>query len=175
MKIPIANESGEIIGEEERSIVHEKGLLHSEVFVIIKLKNNKIVFQRRSLTKETKPGLITLSVSGHIDIGMTKEMAVIKELKEETGIDEKIEKLEYLGIIKLCTNDSVTNTINNAIRYFYGYHFDGDINDLKVEKNDGAGFVELSLDQLNNLNEVERGKFVETTFNPDVINFMSKV
>lgn len=67
MKIPIVNEQDEVIGEEERSIIHQKGLLHREAHVIFITPDKKIIFQKRGLNKETYPGLLDWTVGGHVD------------------------------------------------------------------------------------------------------------
>ncbi len=174
MKIPVINEDGEVIGYEERTIVHEKGMLHPEVFVLIKLPNGKFVFQKRSLTKDTCPGLLTFSVSGHIEIGETPLQAGIKELEEETGIIEKPENLIYLGKVLFRNEDSSTKTINNALRYFFGYNFTGSILDLRIEPEDGAGFEEHSIEYIKNITVEERKRFVGSIFIEPVLAMFNK-
>ncbi len=164
-----------MIGAEERALVHKNGLLHPEVFVLIKLLNGKFVFQKRSLSKDTYPGLFTFSVSGHVDLGKTKEEAAICELQEETGINEKIENLKYLGNIILSTTDSKTNTINNSLRYYFGYVFNGKLSDLHIEEEDGAGFAEYSLEELQDMNDEDRSKFVPAIFHPEIVSFFRQI
>jgi isopentenyldiphosphate isomerase len=174
MKIPLINEKGDTIGSEERYIVHRDGLLHPEVFVLIRLPNGKFVFQKRSLTKETHPGKLTFSVSGHIELDQTIEQAAINELKEETGIEEKIENLIYLGKVLFKNVDPNTKTINNALRYFFGYNFKNSISDLKIEPEDGAGFEEYSIENIKNLSEQDKNKFVTSLFFPPVLEMFQK-
>ncbi len=174
MKIPLINERGDVIGSEERSVVHQKGLLHPEVFVLIKLPNDKFVFQKRSITKETHPGKLTFSVSGHVELDQTIEQAAINELREETGIEESIDNLKYLGRVLFRNEDPETKTINNALRYFFGYNFSGTIFDLKIEPEDGAGFEEYSIESIKNLSEQEKSKFVTSLFFPPILEMFSK-
>lgn len=174
MKIPLINEKGDIIGSEERPIVHRDGLLHPEVFVLIRLPDGKFVFQKRSLTKETHPGKLTFSVSGHVELDQTIEQAAINELREETGIEESIDNLAYLGKVLFRNEDPKTKTINNALRYFFGYNFTGSISDLKIEPEDGAGFEEYSLEDIKNLSESEKDKFVTSLFFPPVLEMFEK-
>lgn len=67
MKIPIVDEQDNIIGEEERSVVHKKGLRHREVHVWLLTEDKKIVFQKRALDKETWPGFLDATAGGHVD------------------------------------------------------------------------------------------------------------
>jgi len=174
MKIPLINESGEVIGSEERSIVHKEGLLHPEVFVLLRLPNGKFVFQKRSITKDTNPGMMTFSVSGHIEIGETPIEGAIKELKEEAGIIEKPQNLIYLGKVLLSQADPKMKTVNNSLRYFFGYNFTGQISDLIIEPEDGAGFEAHSIEEIKNLNEEERKRFVKSLFVDEILEMFNK-
>ncbi len=175
MKIPIVNEQGEVIGSEERSVVHQKGLLHPEVFVIIELPNGKLVFQKRATNKETNPGKLTLSATGHVELSQTPEEAAIAELYEETGIKESIENLKFVDKFILKTEDSLTDTINYSIRYCFSYKYSGKLSDLKVEEGAGAGFEEYYVSDVLNLSEEEKSKFVKVIFSPQLKNIFEKL
>jgi 8-oxo-dGTP diphosphatase len=60
------------------------------VIGVVKFKD-KILFLKRTSNRETFPNLWQ-TVSGFIDEGETKEAAVLREVKEETGLDGKITK-----------------------------------------------------------------------------------
>lgn len=55
-------------------------------FIII--KDNKVLAEKRKLTKKVVPGKIALP-GGHIKKGESPENAVIHELKEEIGVNAK--------------------------------------------------------------------------------------
>ncbi len=164
MKIPIVDEQGNIIGSEERSVVHANGLLHQEVMVIIRLPNNKVVFQKRSMLKDTNPGKVTYSASGHVEEGQTPLEAAIRELEEETGIKVPPQDLRYLGQCIHVTKDPKNKIINNSLKYFYGHNFNGSLGDLKIEENEGVGFEEHTFEEIKNLNTREREKYVDSLF-----------
>jgi len=67
MRIPIVDEKDNIIGEEERSVIHQKGILHREVHVWFITPDRKIIFQKRKLGQETYPGLLDATAGGHVD------------------------------------------------------------------------------------------------------------
>ncbi len=166
--LPIIDEEGNVIGREDRMTVHEKGLLHPEVHVLIKLPDNSFVFQRRSLTKDLAPGKLTFSVGGHISFGQTPEEAVIRELKEETGLRRTIGDLVFLGMMREQWEG------NNSLKYVYGLRFDGKLADLKVEPEDGAGFESYSLAALRELSEEQKRDFVPVIFNPSMLSLFEK-
>lgn len=60
--------------------------LNCIVFIII--KDDKVLAEKRKLTKKVVPGKVALP-GGHIEEGENPENAVIRELKEELGIDTK--------------------------------------------------------------------------------------
>ncbi len=173
-RLPVINETGEVIGSEERKVIHTQGILHPEVHVLIRLSNGKFVFQKRSMTKDVEPGLLTYAVGGHVEIDETKEEAVIKELREETGIREEIGRLQYLGECLSKTGDPYGKTINYCLKYFYGYDFGGELADLQVEEKDGAGFEAFSLEEIQEMPVLERGKFALSLYNPEILGMFKK-
>ena len=60
-----------VIGSAPRSLVHARGLLHRSAHVLIFTDSlpRKILLQKRSMLKDSNPGLYTTSCSGHIDSG----------------------------------------------------------------------------------------------------------
>lgn len=82
----VVNEQDEVIGQERRSIVHAKHLLHRASYVMIFNQKGEVLIQKRSATKDTFPNCWTSSVSGHVDAGETYLEAAHRELGEEVGI-----------------------------------------------------------------------------------------
>jgi isopentenyldiphosphate isomerase len=175
VKIPIVNEQDEVIGEEERFTVHQKGLLHREAHVIFVTSDKKIIFQKRGLNKETYPGLLDWTVGGHVDSALdTYEQTATREAKEETGIDVSgqlilIEKLRSKSF------DSSTNLINNRFTQIFGYLYKGDVKDLKLEDKEALGFEAYSLDQLENLSDEDKKKFIGKTISLESIDLYKKI
>jgi isopentenyldiphosphate isomerase len=144
-KLDIIDEQENIIDQTARDEVHIKGLLHREVHVWLYTPDNKIIFQKRSATKDTFPNLLDASVGGHVDLGETPEIASIKELEEEAGIKADISELNFIDKKRSNSTDPQTGKINNVIRYVYSYLYEGDITDLTLEEGKGDGFVAYSI------------------------------
>ena len=175
--VPIVDEEGNVIGKETRKDAHLKGLRHPVVRVLIKLPNNKFVFQRRSLLKEINPGLITYSVGGHVQAGQTTDEAAVMELKEETGIEASIEQLVFLGKGKNIGEENIEpawGQPHRVVAYFYGLRYEGTLESMKIEAGDGDGFVAYSVAEINALSPEKKAEFVSIIFRPEVWEFFEK-
>ena len=100
-KVYILNEKGEVLGLEDRPIVHENGTLHAGVQCWVMNSKGQILIQRRSAKKEQSPGKWDVSFGGHctktdnphgIYVGN-----LIKEGYEELGLTIDVENIVKLG------------------------------------------------------------------------------
>ena len=82
----IIDENDHIIGQEMRSIVHQRGLWHRGAHVLLFTSDNKLIVQRRSKTKSQSPLTLDCSVSEHVQAGETYHEAASRGLKEELGL-----------------------------------------------------------------------------------------
>lgn len=168
--LEIVDENEQVVGRAPRDQVHDEGLLHREVHVWFVTSSKEIVFQKRALTKDTEPGLLDATAGGHIDEGCSPIEAALTEVYEETGQQLAPNDLHLLGKVRKNTATS-NGRINNVIRYVYGYHFIGLFNDLVAEAGGSDGFVLYKLQQLQQLNEGERKKFVKQVIGPEYLQF----
>ena len=83
----VVNERDEIIGRETRREVHRTGLKHRAVHVFVFNSRGEIFLQKRSMTKDSSPGLWDSSASGHLDCGEDYDACAMRELREEIGLD----------------------------------------------------------------------------------------
>ena len=90
------NYIGEKIGTVDKQIAHEKGLWHKSVHVWIINDKNEILLQYRCADKKLYPDTWDVSFAGHINAGESSIQAVIREGKEELGIDVDLDKLSYV-------------------------------------------------------------------------------
>lgn len=118
-KIDILNEYGEYTGEAiDRDEAHQKGLWHKAVVVfIISEDNQNVLLQQRSATKKLWPNLWDITAGGHVLTGELGYDAVIRETKEELGIDVNKEELEFIG----ATTSKVVK--GDIVDYHYNEYF----------------------------------------------------
>ena len=166
--LDIVDENDNIIGRETREKVHQEGLLHREVHVYFITPKKEIVFQHRTKDKDLYPNLLDATVGGHVDAGDNYSFSAIKEIKEETGLEVKLENLIFLNKErKRSSYDPQTNKLNNTWKEIYIYNFNGQLSDLKVEKGKALGFELWSVEKLKNIREEEKKRFI-----PYVVDFV---
>jgi isopentenyldiphosphate isomerase len=79
----VVDENDIVLDYLPRSEVHAKNLLHRTISVVIFNSKGEIVLQKRSLSKDTNPGMLGNAVGGHVNKGESYEDAAKKEAKEE--------------------------------------------------------------------------------------------
>ncbi len=84
----IVDDNDEVIGEESRSVVHQKGLLHRGAHVWLFAPDGKVLIQRRTNDRSTAPGALDCSVSEHVKAGEDYLAAAQRGLKEELGLED---------------------------------------------------------------------------------------
>ena len=93
----ICNEAGEPTGKTiSREEAHQKGILHRTAHVwILREKDGKqqVLLQKRSIQKDSYPGLYDTSSAGHIPAGEKPMPSALRELNEELGIRASEEHL----------------------------------------------------------------------------------
>ena len=88
--LDVTDRNGNIVGRATREECHSNpSLIHRIVHVFIMNKAGEIFLQKRSLTKDTQPGMWDISVSGHVALGETVRNTVSRKLKIELGLDLK--------------------------------------------------------------------------------------
>ena len=99
----VVNERDEAIGRERRSEVHRRGLRHRAVHVLVFNARGDLFLQKRSLIKDTFPGVWDSSASGHLDAGEDYDACAVRELREELGWEATV-ALERLFKIDACVD-----------------------------------------------------------------------
>lgn len=174
--LDVVNEQDEVIGVESRDVIHEKGLLHREVHVLFYTPKGTMIFQRRSMKKQSWPGRLIWAASGHVETGKTYLETAQIESREETGLEIPFEDFHFIGTVNnLSQIDPQDGIINNSIRKVYTYKYSGELNELKIEPEEGDGFVEYPLKDMLNLPESEKKKFVPSTFNSQYQGFIRQI
>ena len=103
--LDIVDENGRPTGETvSRDTAHRDGVRHrtAHVWVVRKTETgHDILLQKRSMEKESYPGLYDTSSAGHIPAGEEPLPSALRELSEELGIGAEPEDLFYAGTFRI--------------------------------------------------------------------------
>jgi len=97
--------TGQVGSRADRAVVHLEGAWH-QVFhcLVVCPSRQSVILQRRSETKAVFPGLLDLSVTGHLTAG-EQILDGVREAKEELGIVVDPISLVPLGVRLLADDD----------------------------------------------------------------------
>ena len=96
----ILDENGNFTGEVvERSVMHDKKLLHNEIVVFIINDKSQILLEKRSSNKRFHPNKWALC-AGLVISGESIEEGAIREIKEELGIEVRVDELKKVNTVK---------------------------------------------------------------------------
>lgn len=82
----VVNEHDEVVGRAPRREVHRTGLMHRAIHVFVFNARGDVFLQKRSMSKDSSPGLWDSSASGHLDSGEDYDACAVRELREEIGL-----------------------------------------------------------------------------------------
>ena len=101
----VCNEQGEPTGETvSRENAHRDGVLHrtAHVWILREIAGKKqVLLQKRSMQKDSYPGLYDTSSAGHIPAGEEPLPSALRELEEELGIRASVDQLTYAGNFRI--------------------------------------------------------------------------
>lgn len=84
----VVDKNDTVLGYKTRGECHaDKTLMHRGIGLLVFDRTGRVLLQKRSMTKDTRPGYWSTSVGGHVMKGETYEQAIAREAKEELGID----------------------------------------------------------------------------------------
>lgn len=87
------DEHNRVVGRATRKEIHEKGLRHRSVHVLVFNSAGKLYLQKRSPTKDQHPNHWDSSAAGHTAPGETPLEAAKRELREELGLTADLVKV----------------------------------------------------------------------------------
>ena len=156
----LVDENDKIIGQATRNEIHKHGLLHREVHVWVYNDEGGVLLQKRSLTKDTFPGLLDASAGGHVELNQSYKEAAKKELLEETGIKADASDLIFLKKTRGHSYDPKTKTTNNTFRGVFAYRNINRSEELKLEKGKALSLKFWPIEKILNIKEKDKKKFV---------------
>lgn len=129
----VLTESGEFEGRTEtREYCHEKGLWHKAVAMFMVNSEGKVLLQKRSANKKLWPNMWDMTAGGHVLQGEFGFEAIIREIKEELGVD--IDKNDILFIGSARSENIKGDIINRHYNEYYIISKDFDINQFVLQK-----------------------------------------
>ncbi len=140
--LDICDEQGNPTGETvERDIAHRDGILHRTAHVWIARSKDKgfdILLQKRSMEKESFPGLYDTSSAGHIPAGDDPVTSALRELEEELGIKATPEDLAYAGMFRIGYEKEFHGRIfkDNEVTRVYVYRKPVEMEKLELQKSE---------------------------------------
>ena len=85
---PLVDEAGNVIGHATRGECHDGSkLLHPVVHLHLFDTSGRLYLQRRPDWKDIQPGKWDTAVGGHVDYGEAVEQALLREVREEIGLE----------------------------------------------------------------------------------------
>ena len=132
-KFDVLTELGEFTGEiATRDECHEKGLWHRGVYAFIIDKNSNVLLQKRSADKKLWPNRWDVTIGGHVLSGEFGRQALIRECKEELGIEITDDDIKY--IVSTTSIYNKNGYINNHYDECYIITKDIDLNNIVLQK-----------------------------------------
>ncbi|QPJ63345.1 MAG: NUDIX domain-containing protein [Candidatus Nitronauta litoralis] len=112
----VVDQDDQVIGQATRKEVHERGLRHRSVHILVFNSKGELFLQKRSLAKDENPGYWDTSAAGHVDSGEDYESCAHRELEEELGIKADLKEIGKFSAcsetffehvrVYLCTSDA---------------------------------------------------------------------
>ncbi len=103
--LDICDENGFPAGKTiDRETAHREGILHRTAHVwVVREKEGKtqILLQKRSMEKDSFPGLYDTSSAGHVPAGEEPLPSAVREFSEELGIRAEESELGYAGQFRI--------------------------------------------------------------------------
>jgi isopentenyldiphosphate isomerase len=156
----VYDERGNWTGTAERGEVHARGLWHHTVHCWLvrheagdaggdSSRTAKVLFQQRSLGKDTNPGCFDITAAGHLLTGETHR-DVVRELEEELGVHVSFEQLTEFGIIREQESGSLGGVpyIDAEVSHVYGLVTSMPLLEFSLQEEEVSGLFEADADDL---------------------------
>lgn len=162
--LDIYDEQGNYLGEEDRKVVHEKGLWHKTVHCWLYDEAGHVFFQRRS----DRHTLYT-TASGHLKAKETVKEAFKREIKEEIGISIDSSDATFVAVVPFKMDrvkDDGSLFKDRAFANVYVDLYEGNYQDFALDKEEVLSLVLVDAKEALELFKKETGsiKGLEITY-----------
>src|SRR4051812_10597784 len=89
-KLTFVDENDQIIGAGDRKEAWTKGYYTRNVRIVLLDERGRLLSQKRSVKKDTFPGMWTVAASGHVDEGESWDAAAVRETQEEISVSTEL-------------------------------------------------------------------------------------
>jgi isopentenyl-diphosphate Delta-isomerase len=145
-RLDILDESGKKIGiSKTKKEAHLLGLWHQAAHVWIYNSKGEVLLQKRSMDKDSHPGLWDVSAAGHVSAGESPKKAALRELYEEIGIKAKSKDLKKIFVRKKSISYPKLNWYNNEFDYVYLFKLNKLPTKLQKEEVEAIKFVPIDI------------------------------
>ena len=147
--IKVYDENMNPLYNEDKRVVHQKGLWHKVVSGILFNSERKTLYFQTIYPKDSytfvRPDYIDFAVGGHIDDDETPLAAIAREAREELGLENI--KPQFLGI-RVCRADPAPDYIIREFQYFYGIETSAALAKMDFAKSDSEvkSVIEVKID-----------------------------
>ena len=163
--LDIVDENGKPTGKTvSRDLAHRDGILHRTAHVWVVRPSGSgydILLQKRSMEKESFPGLYDTSSAGHIPAGEEPLTSALRELREELGINATTEQLHYAGLFRIRYEKEFHGHLfrDNEVTKVYVYSEPVDTSSLKLQISEVDEVRWFALDEVWNEIRYSRERF----------------
>ncbi|MEK7644357.1 MAG: NUDIX domain-containing protein [Patescibacteria group bacterium] len=145
--LDICDEDNNILNiKKMKSEAHKYGLWHRVSHIWIYNSKGEILIQLRAKDKSIHPNVWDVSVGGHVSAGADPITSGLREATEEIGLSLKKENLDLWNVKKI--KEIYNEIVNNEFFYIYFYKFDGDLNQLNIQKEEVQEILFVSVNKL---------------------------
>ena len=143
----VLNEYGEFTGKiATREECHKNGYWHRAVYAFIIDNNGNVLLQKRSANKKLWPNMWDVTVGGHVDSGEFGRQALIRETKEELGIEISDEDIKYL--VGSTSINEQGDIINKHYNEWYLITKNIDVSNIVIQKEEVSEVKYFSREEL---------------------------
>ena len=139
-----------------RAEAHRTGAWHRSVHIWV-IRGEKVLMQRRAMSKDSFPGCIDASCTGHVDAGETFTEAAVRELKEEIGLEVTSDDLHcFMQQTVINKDDTLFNREYNVV-----YLLDSSVplDTLKCDRSEIDDIFWIDLESLRSAVELGNKKY----------------
>lgn len=140
--VEVLDERGRYTGKiETRENCNKMGLWHKSVCLFIINSNNQVLLQKRSANKKTWPNTWDVTAGGNVLAGEFGFQAIIRECKEELGIELNKNDITFLGSV-------ISTKNNNYFNEYYVANKEIDITKLKLQEEEVSDVKWIDEDEI---------------------------